>query len=383
MKKVVFTLFVFLMGGSFSVNAQDFAPQTGEPVSALPPVLQQELNQLPAVSVGTEKLKFEFTGDNWTAKLNNRNFMMGTIVTQNTNEGVLLTLNQTHVYPKRDIPIISAIIKTKWIQKTEHEIFLEYKAGPPPSLSFVSRPQGVPAAAPAQPEQPVVPEMVRINGGTFIMGSPDDEPGRNANDNPQRQITVNSFYIGKYPVTQKEYHEIMGENPSQFKGDNLPVDYVRWFEAVDYCIRRSRREGLTPAYARSGDHVTLNRDANGYRLPTEAEWEYACRAGTTTAYNTGADVSNNTGWYNDNSGGKTQVVGQKPANAWGLYDMHGNVWEWCWDRFRDFSNTERTQHMLRGGSWSNSASFVRSACRRPENPFSRRSSYGFRVVRPL
>ena len=132
--------------------------------------------------------------------------------------------------------------------------------------------------------------MVRIEGGTFTMGSPANEPNRDS-DEIQRQVTVSAFYMSRYEITQREYQEIMGENPSHFKGDNLPVENVTWFKAVEYCNRRSHREGLTLAYRIDGNNVTWNRDATGYRLPTEAEWEYACRAGTRTAYNTGNNIT--------------------------------------------------------------------------------------------
>ncbi|WP_461256864.1 SUMF1/EgtB/PvdO family nonheme iron enzyme [Treponema sp. R80B11-R83G3] len=230
--------------------------------------------------------------------------------------------------------------------------------------------------------------MVRIQGGTFTMGSPTNEPGRSSNE-VQHQVTVSSFYMGRYEVTQKEYKEIMETNPSDFKGDNLPVENVSWYDAVEYCNKRSQKEGLTPAYTRNGDNVTWNRGANGYRLPTEAEWEYACRAGTTTAYNTGAIINDNTGWYSTNSGYKTHPVGEKPANTWGLYDMHGNVWDWCWDWYGNYSSGSQTDPMgassgtvrvVRGGSEGDNGAMVRSAFRFTESPYNRRG--GFRLVRP-
>jgi formylglycine-generating enzyme required for sulfatase activity len=235
--------------------------------------------------------------------------------------------------------------------------------------------------------------FVRIQGGTFTMGSPANEHGRD-NDEVQHQVTVSSFYMGKYEVTQKEYQEVMGTNPSNFKGDNLPVESVSWFDAVEYCNKRSQREGLTLAYTISGSGnnrtVTWNRSANSYRLPTEAEWEYACRAGTTTAYNTGASISNNTGWYWDNSDKTTHPVGQKPANAWGLYDMHGNVSEWCWDWYDDYPIGAQTDpigassgsdRVGRGGSWFATARDARSALRLNYAPYGRSSRLGFRVLR--
>jgi formylglycine-generating enzyme required for sulfatase activity len=270
------------------------------------------------------------------------------------------------------------------------------------------RPVPAPAVQPAAREETPSPAniMVRINGGTFTMGSPAGEPERRDNEGPQHQVTVSSFYMGKYEVTQKEYQEVMGTNPSNFKGDNLPVENVSWYDAIEYCNKRSQKERLTPAYTidkkkkdpnnknknRFDDlkwTVTWNKNANGYRLPTEAEWEYACRAGTTTAYNTGAVISDNTGWYNKNSDDKTHPVGQKSANTWSLYDMHGNVWEWCWDWYGDYSSGAQTDpvgaasgdyRVRRGGSWSNVASSTRSVFRLYDNPGSRGNVIGFRVA---
>ena len=232
--------------------------------------------------------------------------------------------------------------------------------------------------------------FVRINGGTFTMGRPANETGGN-DERPQRQVTVSSFYMGMYEVTQKEYQEVMGTNPSNFKGDNLPVEWVSWYDAVEYCNKRSLKEGLTPAYTINGEDVIWNRDANGYRLPTEAEWEYACRAETTTVYNTGAVISNSTGWYISNSDNKTHPVGEKPANAWGLYDMHGNVWEWCWDLYGNYSREAQidpagapsgTDRVYRGGSWAFAARYLRSAQRNYNVPSYRRGNIGFRLVLP-
>ncbi|GHU49166.1 hypothetical protein FACS1894200_07530 [Spirochaetia bacterium] len=166
--------------------------------------------------------------------------------------------------------------------------------------------------------------------------------------------------------------------------------YVSWYEAVEYCNARSRKEGLTPAYTISGTNVSWNRNANGYRLPTEAEWEYACRAGTTTPYFSGSSVDN-VGWYGGNSGYKVHPVGTKQANAWGLYDMHGNVYEWCWDRHGDYSSASQTdplgaaagrRRVLRGGCWNSIAVFLRSASRVYNAPANSNNGYGFRLVRP-
>jgi formylglycine-generating enzyme required for sulfatase activity len=242
--------------------------------------------------------------------------------------------------------------------------------------------------------------MVKINGGTFTMGSPVNEAER-GNNEVQHQVTVNGFYMGKYEVTQKEWREVMGNNPSRFQGDNLPVEQVSWYNAVEYCNERSQREGLTPAYTINGTNVRWDRNANGYRLPTEAEWEYACRAGTSGPFSTGNNITTSQANYdgnkpyNNNAKGsyreKTVNVGSFGSNAWGLYDMHGNVWEWCWDWYGDYpSGTQTnpadtstgTDRVFRGGSWSNYARYLRSAHRVSYAPTYRNGYLGFRLVRP-
>ncbi|MDR0683572.1 MAG: SUMF1/EgtB/PvdO family nonheme iron enzyme [Spirochaetaceae bacterium] len=254
--------------------------------------------------------------------------------------------------------------------------------------------------------------FVKIEGGTFTMGSPLSEPDRDANETPH-QVTVSGFYLGKYEVTQKEYEEVTGINPGAFKNSALPVEQVSWYDAVEYCNKRSEREGLVPAYTihktrfdpnntNSNDAVawlvTWNRSANGYRLPTEAEWEYACRAGTATPFNTGGTITgaaNYNGVYPATASGpaypaKTVPVGTYPANKWGLSDMHGNVWEWCWDWFGDYGEESQADlggpaagiyRVIRGGGWYGYAPHLRSAARLSLSPSSRASYLGFRVAR--
>jgi len=242
-------------------------------------------------------------------------------------------------------------------------------------------------------------EMILINGGTFMMGSPETEKGRNFTDEgPQHKVTVSSFYIGKYSVTQPEYEEIMGENPSHpnHKRPENPVDQVTWLNAVDYCNKRSVKEGLTPVYTINGNNVTWNREANGYRLPTEAEWEYACRAGTQTPFYTGDKVEE-AGWYKGNtrdSAGQryTFPVGQKKPNAFGLYDMHGNVLEWCWDFFAPYTAEAQIdpigpatgdRRVYRGGCFDFDEVNCRSAYRFRQIVNFKFFYNGFRVARSL
>lgn len=231
-------------------------------------------------------------------------------------------------------------------------------------------------------------EIVAIPAGSFMMGAPENEKDSQDRELPQHRVSVPAFLMGKYPVTQAQWRAVAGfpqvqqaldPDPSSFKGDNRPVEQVSWLEAVEFCARLS------------------NHTKRKYRLSSEAEWEYACRAGTTTAYSFGNDVAQleNHAWYDKNSGGKTHPVGQKPSNAFGLYDMHGNVWEWCDDdwhenyegaptdgRARIYNNDNRYQgdKLLRGGSWIDDARHCRSACRYGNVARFQYCSYGFRVV---
>ncbi|MFN5952826.1 MAG: SUMF1/EgtB/PvdO family nonheme iron enzyme [Dolichospermum sp.] len=202
-------------------------------------------------------------------------------------------------------------------------------------------------------------EMAEIPGGTFMMGSPENEAGKKDWESPQHQVSISSFFMGKYPVTQAQYQAIMGTNPSHFKGENRPVESVGWHDAVAFCQELSQRAG------------------KNYRLPSEAEWEYACRAGTTTPFYFGESITPELVNYDgDNpyaSASKGQYrrqttdVGIFPPNAFGLYDMHGNVWEWCQDH-------------LRGGSWNNNPANCRSAYRYYLYLVDDSINVGFRVV---
>ena len=244
------------------------------------------------------------------------------------------------------------------------------------------------AAVQVTPSEPA--GFVQINGGTFTMGSPADEPERYDNE-VQHQVTVQGFYMGKYEVTQREWREVMGTNPSYFKGDNLPVERVSWYEAVEYCNQWNRREGLTPAYRINEMNVSWNRNASGCRLPTEAEWEYACRAGTSGPYNTGNNITASQANYDVTYREMTVNAGSFAPNAWGLYDMHGNVWEWCWDWYGNYPNRAQSDpvgpsaganRVARGGSWYGLALNLRSAYRISFTPAFRIIDVGFRLVRP-
>jgi formylglycine-generating enzyme required for sulfatase activity len=237
---------------------------------------------------------------------------------------------------------------------------------------------------------PIPSNMGLLQGGTFFMGSPVSEEEREENES-QHRVVIRPFYIGKYEVTQKEYKEIMKANPSFFVNDDFPVENVTWFDAIEFCNMLSIRDGLPPAYevvaVGNTQIVTWDRNSIGYRLPTEAEWEYACRAGTMTAFNTGNSINRRLANYFFST---TVKVGSYPPNSWGLYDMHGNVSEWCWDWYTDYDTDLLTEanfahieghRVFRGGSWFTLTRRVRSAFRDHYFPTYKSINIGFRIVR--
>lgn len=245
--------------------------------------------------------------------------------------------------------------------------------------------------------------FVHITAGEFSMGSPEDERGRNDNEVLHNVTLTRPFYLASTEVTQADYEALMGENPSDHRGDLFPVEQVSWLDAVFYCNLRSLYEGLVPSYAVNDGQVTWNQDANGYRLPTEAEWEYACRAGTTTSCVAGnirelgcerdaylGAVATYCG--NDEDDGEVghDTVGGRLANGWGLHDMHGNVLEWCWDRYRSELNGSMTDptgpvvgtnRVIRGGAWTSPSQSCRSASRSYRAPDQVSPGVGFRLAR--
>jgi formylglycine-generating enzyme required for sulfatase activity len=232
--------------------------------------------------------------------------------------------------------------------------------------------------------------MIFVKGGSFQMGSNSGD----GDESPIHEVTVSSFWIGKYQVTQKEWTEVMGNNPSGRKGKNLPVEMVIWYEVVEYCNKRSILEGLTPCYSGSGSNITCNWGANGYRLPTEAEWEYAARGGLKSkGYKySGSNSIGTVAWYDENSGSRTHEVGTKKPNELGIHDMSGNVWEWCWDWYAGSyykkspsinpkGPNSGSYRVLRGGSWNFNHDFCRISYRDINNPNEGNNNYGFRVCR--
>ncbi|PKN76216.1 MAG: transcriptional regulator [Candidatus Cloacimonetes bacterium HGW-Cloacimonetes-2] len=247
---------------------------------------------------------------------------------------------------------------------------------------------------------PPMPEsFVPVAGGTFNNGTSD--------------VTISSFYIDKYELTQADYQAVIGVNPSSSYGvgDNYPVYYVSWFNAIEYCNRRSIQEGLTPCYSYSSygtnpanwpggwnstssnhTNVSCNWTANGYRLPTEMEWQFAARGGNQTHIYTysGSNDLNAVGWYNSNSGDTTHSCGTKAANELGTFDMSGNVWEWVWDIYGSYPSGSQTNptgansgsdRVRRGGSWHNYADYCTVSYRNYDDATYSSPDIGFRCVR--
>ncbi|HOW13451.1 formylglycine-generating enzyme family protein [Methanosarcina sp.] len=223
-------------------------------------------------------------------------------------------------------------------------------------------------------------EFLLIPAGEFIMGSSPEEKDRSDCESPVHRVTIkNPFYMGKTPVTQRQWKKIMGTSPANFSDESLPVEKVSWEEVQEFIQKLNTRENTSK-----------------YRLPSEAEWEYACRAGTQSRYFFGDDESKlgDYAWYVRNAGRKTHPVGKKKPNPWGLYDMHGNVWEWVQDRWHDnyngspsdgsaWEDGNSSNRVSRGGSWYCDVDSCRSAARFSREPEKRLANLGFRLVREL
>ena len=252
--------------------------------------------------------------------------------------------------------------------------------------------------------------LVLLPGGTVTIGSPDSERQRQT-DETQHQVTLSAFYVDPHEVTQQDYQAVMGTNPSHFKGDNLPVEQVTWYDAINYCNKLSKAKGLTPVYQIDGTTVTWNRAADGYRLLTEAEWEYSARAGTQSVFYEGgqivADQVNFCGSYpylieenylshqnpevvTSTYRQETMPVDGLAPNSWGLYHMEGNVSEWCFDYYAPYDTAQNTDpsgptsgslRVNRGGGWNDFAKHVRTAYRSVTTPDTVEQNLGFRIAR--
>ena len=238
--------------------------------------------------------------------------------------------------------------------------------------------------------------FVAVPGGAFWMGSPEDEPGRFDNEGPRHRVHVAPYWLASTEVTRAQWRAVMGSTPPGGRHDDEPVVGVSWCDTLRYANELSQREGLTPAYrllgpCAHGGTVTWDRSADGYRLPTEAEWELAARGGDEQLY-AGGGALESVGWYLGNAEDGARSVAALAPNAYGLYDMSGNVWEWVWDRLgaypaeaqHDPAGPERGEtRILRGGSWRYEARYARVADRNWGHPGYRARAVGFRLARGL
>jgi formylglycine-generating enzyme required for sulfatase activity len=214
------------------------------------------------------------------------------------------------------------------------------------------------------------PAMIQVATGKIILK---DEATKRL-----WKVDLPTYWLGKYPVTQELYFAVTQQSPSAFRGSQLPVDSVSWLEAIRFCNLLSQKLGLEPCYELDNQDVHFSATANGYRLPLEAEWEYACRAGNfETRYGELEEIA----WYAGNSDETIHVVGTKAANAWGFHDMIGNVWEWCWDVYDP--EVYGQYRVFRGGGWFDQPRACRASCRRRSHPTHKIDDLGFRIARSV
>ena len=241
------------------------------------------------------------------------------------------------------------------------------------------------------------PGEIRIPGGTFVMGGPAGDPWSDP-DEVRHEVTVSAFWLQRTEVTQRQWQAVMGENPSVFTdcGEDCPVDSIRWFDAVAYANALSEQEGLRPAYTIEGHEVAWDRSAPGYRLPTEAEWEWASLGGEPVRF-AGSDDPYAVGWLYRNAGSESHRVCTRQVNGYGLCDMTGNILEWVWNWNGDYpvgpgiegpvtdplGPEEGTYRAVRGGSWDDIARVSRNANRYSAVPWVRGPSLGLRLARSV
>ncbi|GAB4523105.1 MAG: hypothetical protein Tsb0020_41560 [Haliangiales bacterium] len=254
---------------------------------------------------------------------------------------------------------------------------------PPPTISH----RALASAAPMP--------FIAVEAGSYMRGAPGSDGDARAVEGPRHRVTVGRFELSQYEVTQKQWQVVMGVNPSDCAfgcGDDMPVQNVSWVQAIEFLNRLSEIEQVTPCYAIADDGVTWDHSCDGYRLPTEAEWEYAARAGTSTPYSFGADpaLAAAHAWFKSSADGKVHPVGGLRANPWGFYDLHGNAWEWVWDRYGSYSNvplenptgpTQGERRTLRGGCFLSPTADLRSTYRAQVEPDVSYEYFSLRVAR--
>lgn len=246
-------------------------------------------------------------------------------------------------------------------------------------------------------------DLIQVKGGTFKMGSKNSDTSAELDEQKEHSVTLNTFEISKFEVTVWEWKQFIKANkmkmpikPSWGWQDNYPINGITWNEAIAYCNWLSTKEKLQPCYSKKGPNFVCNFKANGYRLPTEAEWEFAAKGGTNSKgfRYSGSDKLEDVAWYKANSNGQPHTVGTKLPNELGIYDMSGNVWEWCWDWYnKDFYKLEKgdnpkgpemgERRTVRGGSWDSKSNYVRPANRISTIPSKTHEFYGFRIARTI
>jgi serine/threonine protein kinase/formylglycine-generating enzyme required for sulfatase activity len=325
---------------------------------------------------------------------------MGTITVETEKPGFDILLNGENTSKKTPFTFNNIIPDVDYDFKIESEKYYSN----PETIRISEKEHKI--YKPHLKQYPQIEGMIFVKGGTFQMGIINDHEAL------VHSVTVSSFLIGKNEVTQKEWRDIMGKNPSFSKkkkviekgflgmgrkiekidNDNHPVERINWYDAVAFCNKKSELEGLKKCYSGRGNNIKCDFTKNGYRLPTEAEWEFAARGGRQSMGYTysGSNTLDDVAWYSDNSGGETHPVGRKQANELGIYDMSGNVWEWCWDWFGSYRRSSQTNpkgdstgsdRVVRGGSWNSITSYSRVAFRTYNYPASSYSYIGFRLVR--
>lgn len=252
------------------------------------------------------------------------------------------------------------------------------------------------------------PEMVKVEGGSFMFGADKRDMLAEKDEKPQNQVSVDAFYMSKFEVTVWEWKQYVKDNklqmpPKQVWGwnDAFPITNVTWEEAIDFCNWLSKKHGYDPVYSRRGPILSCNFEADGYRLPTEAEWEFAARGGVKSKgfKYVGGDSPDRMAWYTENSENRPHVYGTRYANELGIHDLNGNVWEWCWDKydpayFGDIKSGTAPTHnptgalagekrIVKGGSWDSKLSFLRPTNKVATLPGNTYEFYGFRVVRSI
>lgn len=246
-------------------------------------------------------------------------------------------------------------------------------------------------------------DMVKVEGGTFMMGSRDDNKIAENDEQKQHEVTVNTFEINKLEVSVWEWKDYCKKTKKALPvkqawgwNDNYPITNVTWNDAINYCNWLSKQDGLKPAYKIVGPNVVCDFSANGYRLPTEAEWEFAAKGGNKSKNSlvSGSTVTEDVAWYVKNSGRRPHAVGTKLPNELGIHDMSGNVWEWCWDwynqeyyKIEDGKNPKGPirgeKKSVRGGSWDSQENYLRTANRISTSPDKTNEFYGFRLARTV